>query len=94
VPEQLPTALEVRYEIEVAIGLETKLEADEEGGIEGSLEDLAFSDGMGNFLLGHNLLLGKDLHRVYSLGVPLADLEHLAEGPAPDELEELEVSRG
>ena len=48
---------------------------------------------MGDFLLGNDLFLGQNLHGIDSFGVPLADLEHLAEGSAPDELEELEVSR-
>ena len=46
---------------------------------------------MGNLLLGYDLLFGKDLHRVDSLGVPLPHLEHLAERSATDKLEELEV---
>lgn len=93
-PEELSTALEVRYEVQIGVGLEAKLQADEEWRIEGSLQDFALSDGMGNLLLGHDLLLGEDFHRVNPLGVLLPHLEDLAERSATNELQELEVSRG
>ena len=49
---------------------------------------------MGDFFLGHDFLLGKDFHGIDPLGVLLSHLEHLAERPAADELEEFKVSRG
>lgn len=92
VPEELAAALEVGDEVEVGVGLEGELEADEEGALEGALEDLALADGVGDLLLRDDLALGEDLHGVDALGVLLADLEDAAERAAADELEELEVA--
>ena len=56
------------------------------------MEDLAFSDGMCDFLFCNDFLLGEDFHSVDAFGVLLADLEYLAKSAATDELEEFKVS--
>ena len=93
-PKQLAAALKIRNEVQIGISLEAKFQTDEEGGVEGLLEDLALADGVGDLLLGDDLALGEDLHGVDALRVLFADLEDAPEGAAADELEELEVARG
>jgi len=57
VPEQFAATLEIGDQIEIGVCLETKLETDEEGGFEGTLEDLAFADGVCDFFFGDDFLL-------------------------------------
>lgn len=92
-PEQLSTALVVGDEVELLLGLEGELEADEEGALERALENLALADGVRDFLLGDDFLLGENLHGVDTLRVLLADLEDATKGATTDELEELEIGR-
>jgi len=94
VPEQLSTALVIRHKEQVVLGLETEFQSDQEWRVEGLLQDLSLSDGMGNLLLGDDILFGQHLHRVDSLRVPFSHLEDLAEGSTSDQLENLEVFRG
>ena len=91
-PEQLPTTLEICDEVQVRLGLERELQADEEGALERSLQNLALADRMGNLLLLHDLALRQNLHGVYPLRVLLANLKDLAEGTTSDEFEEFEVA--
>jgi hypothetical protein len=58
------------------------------------LEDLAFTNGVGNFLLCYNLLFGEDFHGIDALGVPFAYLENLSKGSSSDELEEFKITGG
>ena len=46
---------------------------------------------MCDLLLGNDLLLGEDLHSEDTFRVLFPHLEHLAKGPAADELEEFKV---
>ena len=85
-PKKLSAALEIRYEIQVRICLEAELESDEERGIQRALEDLAFPNGVGDFLFCYNLLFGEDLHGIDTFCVLLADLENLPKGPSSDKL--------
>ena len=94
VPEQFAAALEIGDEVEVRVRLEAELEPDEERRLERPLQDLALADRMCHLLLGDDLLFRQDLHGVYPLGVPLADLEHLAERAPADELEKFEIAWG
>ena len=92
-PEKLSAALEVGDEIKVCLSLEGKLEADEEGRVKRTLEDLAFADGVRNLLLRDDLLFGEDLHGIYAPRVLLAHLENPTERAPADELEEFEITR-
>lgn len=92
VPEEFAATFEISDEVEIGVCLEAKLESDQEGRFEGSLEDFAFSDGMGDLLLCHDFLFGQDLHGVYPLCIFLADLEDLAKSAAANELEKFEIA--
>ena len=72
--------------------MEAELESDEERGIQRALEDLAFTNGVGNFFLCYDLLFGEDLHGIDTFCVLLADLENLSKGPSSDELKEFKVT--
>jgi len=93
-PKELTSTLEVRNKIELGVSLEAKLEADEERRVEGTLKDLALTNGVCNFLLGDDLLFRQDLHGVYTPCVDFADLEDFAKGADANELEEFKISRG
>lgn len=93
-PKELTSTLKVSDKIEFSVRLEAKLEADEERRVEGTLKDLALTNGVCDFLLGDDLLFGQNLHGVYTPCVYFADLEDFAKGADTDELEKLEISRG
>lgn len=93
-PKELAATLEIRDEIEIGVCLETKFQADQKWTLEGTLENLAFANSMCHFLLRDDLLLGEDFHCVDSLGVPLADLEDLAESASANQLQEFKIARG
>jgi hypothetical protein len=56
------------------------------------LENLAFADGVCDFLFCNDFLLGEDFHGVDAFGVLFPDLENLAKSAASDKLEEFKVS--
>jgi hypothetical protein len=91
VPEKLSPALVVGNKVQLLFRLERKLEADEEGALQRSLEDLPLADSMRDLFLRHNLLLGEHLHGVDSAGVLLSHLKDAAKSPAADELQEFKV---
>lgn len=93
-PKELTSTLKVSDKIEFRVRLEAKLEADEERRVEGTLKDLALTNGVCDFLLGDDLLFGQNLHGVYTPCVYFANLEDFAKGADTDELEKLEISRG
>ena len=91
-PKKLPSALEIRYEVQIRICLEAELEPDEERGIQRALEDLAFTNGVGNFLFCYDFLFGENLHGIDAFCVLLADLENLSKGASSDKLKEFKVT--
>lgn len=72
--------------------MEAELESDEERGIQRALENLAFTNGVGNFFFCYNLLFGEDLHGIDAFCVLFADLENLSKGPSSDKLKEFKVT--
>ena len=72
--------------------MEAELKSDEERGIQGALEDLAFTNGVGDFLFCYDLLFGENLHGIDAFCVLLADLENLSKGTSSDKLEEFKVT--
>src|ERR1700733_3709965 len=93
-PEELPTALEIGHQVKICICLETKFQSHEERGVQGTLQDLALSNCMRDFLFSNDFLLGQDFHGIYTLRIPLPDLEHFPKGPPADELKKFKISGG
>lgn len=93
-PKELTTAFEIGDEIKVSFGLETELQADQEGtGSASSLDqqgDLFLSDRVLYFFFADDLFFGEDFHGVDAMSVFFADLEDLSKGATADEFEELE----
>jgi hypothetical protein len=91
VPEQLSSALVIRDKEQVVFRLEAEFQPDEEGRVQGLLQDLAFTDSMRDLLFRDDILLGQHLHRVDPLRVTFPDLENLSERAASDKLEDFKV---
>jgi hypothetical protein len=91
VPEQLSSTLVIRDEEQIIFRLEAEFKSDEEGRVQGLLQDLAFTDGMRDLLFRDDILLGQHLHRVDPLRVTFPDLENLSERAASDKLEDFKV---
>ena len=91
-PKQLATALKIRDEIKIGLGLKTKLEPDQKRAVQRALEDLALADGVSDFFFGDDLALGEHFHGVDAVGVFFADLEDFAECASADEFEEFKVA--
>jgi len=75
------------------VGLEAKLESDEERTFERRLEDLALADRVSDFLLRYDFPLREHLHGIDTLCVPFPHLEDTAKSAFTDKLENLKVTR-
>ena len=93
VPEEFSTRLEIGDEEEFVVGLEAKLESDQERTLERRLEDLTLANGVSNLLFRYDFLLREHLHGVDAFCVPFPHLEDTTKGAFTDKLKHLKVTR-
>ena len=93
VPEKLATRHVVRDKIKIGECLERELEADNEVGVCqcGAHQDITFANGMRDFLLLYNHLLGENLHGIDAVGVLLAHLVDMTKCALANEPENVKV---
>lgn len=92
-PEEFTTALVVGDKVQLGISLEREFQSNKEWTFQRALEDLAFANGVRDFLLRNDFLLGENLHGVDSTSILLANLEDSAKSPSTNEFKEFKVGR-
>mmetsp|Transcript_68716 Transcript_68716/g.161555 ORF Transcript_68716/g.161555 Transcript_68716/m.161555 type:complete len:230 (-) Transcript_68716:70-759(-) len=90
VSEKVPTVDIVEAQIKLGLGLECKLETDDEGVVH-SAENAVLGLRAADLVPSDQHLLGEDLHGIELLGVLLSDKHNLAKGTTPDHLQKEEV---